>query len=164
MSELVDIVDDNDSVIGTATREDAHTKGYIHRSVLWYVFDSDGQVFVNQRTEDKDFYPLYWSIVFGGHVKSGQSYEEAVKVESYEECGVESSPFLIGSFQKRIDNEDKENVQVYGFVCDDLKLDPKEILKGEFLSLGELEEKIKSENFLPETGKLLDMLKEYKKR
>jgi ADP-ribose pyrophosphatase YjhB (NUDIX family) len=42
-------------------------------------------VFVSQRTDDKEFYPGYWSIVFGGHVHAGESYEDAVLRELKED-------------------------------------------------------------------------------
>lgn len=160
--ELVDKVNEHDKVIGRVTRKQAHTEGHIHRSVLFYLFDKHGRIYVNQRTEDKDFYPLYWSIVFGGHVTSGQSYEKAVLKEGREEAGIESIiPFYLASFKKRFDSLDKENVKVYGFILNsEPKVDSLEIRQGSFLRLNELEQKITQLPFLPETKNLHDILKE----
>jgi isopentenyl-diphosphate delta-isomerase len=160
MEETFDIVNDEDEVVGRATRKEAHTRGYIHRSVLFFLFDKDGRVFVSQRTENKDFYPGYWSIVFGGHVLMGESYEEAVARELKEEAGIEEIPIFIAAFKKRFDEEDKENVRVYAFVTGrELAVDPGEIKQGKFMTLAGLEEKMKKENFLPETGLLYEILK-----
>ncbi len=163
--ELFDIVSEEDEVIGQATRKEVHTKGYIHRSVFFYLFDKQGRVFVNQRTANKEFYPEYWSIVFGGHVHAGESYEDAVLREAKEEAGIEEKPIFITSFKKRFDKNDKENVKVYGLVANhEPKLNPNELKQGWFMLLKELEQKLKEEKFLPETPGLIQILRNYKSR
>lgn len=162
MEEMFDVVGDDDVVIGRASRMEAHTKGYIHRSVLFFIFDHEGRVFVNQRTYNKEFYPGFWSIVFGGHVHTGDTYEDTAVREAKEETGVTGKPFLMASFRKRFDVTDRENVRVFGFVANgSLRLDPGEILQGAFMSVNELEQKMGQEKFLPETTGLLDILKGY---
>lgn len=160
--ELFDVVNEKNKVIGQAPRKEVHTKGYIHRSVAFYLFDKLGRVFVNQRTANKEFYPEHWSIVFGGHLHTGESYEDALLREAKEEAGIEGKPIFITSFKKRFDKEDKENVRVCGFVTDQKpKLNSDELKQGQFMTLKELEQKIKEEKFLPETQKLLQILKKY---
>lgn len=163
MEELFDTVSDEDDVVGRATRKEAHTKGLIHRSVLFFIFDRESRVFVSQRTDNKEFYPGYWSIVFGGHVHAGESYEDAVMRELEEEAGIREKPSFMGAFKKRFDEKDKENVRVYGFVAKhELIVNPVEIKQGLFMTPRELEEKMRNEKFLPETGKLYEILKERK--
>ena len=163
-SELIDRVNEDDHVICSVTRKDAHTYGFIHRSVMFYLFDRLGRVYVNQRTgvDKKDFYPSYWSIVFGGHVSAGQDYDEAVVREADEEGGVKDQfPIYIASFKKRFDQNDRENVCVYGFILDkELELDPTEIVQGLFMGIPELENKLTEVPFLPETQTLCKILKE----
>jgi isopentenyl-diphosphate Delta-isomerase len=162
MEEYFDIVSDDDVVIGRATRKDVHTKGFVHRSVLFFIFDREGGIFVNQRTDTKEFYPGYWSIVFGGHVHAGEDYDDTVGREAEEEAGVTSQPFFMASFKKRFDDRDRENVNVYGFVADrDPVLERTEIKQGAFLTMGELERKLGEEKFLPETARLYEILKDY---
>ena len=160
-SEFFDVVDEDDNVIGKASREECHKKGLIHRSVMFFVFNEEGMVLVTKRTKAKDFFPGYRSIVLGGHVHAGESYEEAVAREIEEEVGLKAQPFFISSFKKRIP-EEKENVKVYGVVVKDrINLNDEELEKGEFLGLEEMEEKLKSQNFLPETEILFSMLKRH---
>jgi isopentenyldiphosphate isomerase len=162
MDEFFDIVNDDDEVVGRATRKEVHEKGYIHRSVLFFIIDREGRIFVNQRTDTKEFYPGYWSIVFGGHVQAGEDYTDTVGREAEEEAGVTSQPFFMASFKKRFDDRDRENVKVFGFVADrEPVLDPTEIEQGTFLALSELERKLGEEKFLPETSKLYAILKDY---
>jgi isopentenyldiphosphate isomerase len=55
-SEELDIVDEYDNVVGKCTREEAHKRGEIHRSVVWFVFDDQKRLFCNQRaTKGKSF-------------------------------------------------------------------------------------------------------------
>jgi isopentenyl-diphosphate delta-isomerase type 1 len=159
MEEIFDIVDEEDNVIGKTTREEVHKKKLIHRSVMFFIFDKKRRVLVTQRTKTKDMFPEYWSISLGGHVGSGESYEEAVAREAWEEAKVKEKPFFITSFKKRIP-EEKENSMIYGFLTSKKpELDKNELKQGRFMTIKEIEEKIKEEKFLPETEFLLKLLK-----
>ncbi len=160
MEELFDVVSDADDVAGRATRREAHTAGHIHRSVLFFIFDPEGRVFVTQRADNKEFYPGYWSLVFGGHVRAGESYEDTAARELEEEAGIRAKPALIGAFKKRFDEQDKENVRVYEVVTRQaLAVDPGEIKQGSYMTMAELETKMKEDPFLPETALLYEILK-----
>ncbi len=162
MEEVFDLVNDKDEVIGSVPRKEVHSKGHIHRSVLFYVFDNEGRIFVNQRSDDKEFYPGYWSIVLGGHVHAGESYEEAVIREAKEEAGITQKPNFMTAFKKRFDKHDRENVRVYAFLTDGkLTVDPGEIKQGVFMTMSELEQKLEEEKFLPETKTLYPVLEDY---
>ena len=39
MTEIFSIVDEDDNVIGKATRKEVHDKKLIHRSVMFFIFD-----------------------------------------------------------------------------------------------------------------------------
>jgi isopentenyl-diphosphate delta-isomerase len=163
-TEELDVVDDGDRPIGRATRERVHSDYLIHRSVMFYVFDDDDRVFVNQRSATKSTYPHYWSVAFGGHVLAGESYDDAVVREIAEETGLREPPFAIGSFQKRTADE-RENVRVYGVRAQqDLALFADEIEQGQFATLAQLHELIGRFDFLPETPALLKLLNEYTAR
>jgi isopentenyldiphosphate isomerase len=163
MTEIYDVVDDDDNVIGKATRKEVHTKNLIHRSVMFFIFDKKGRIFVNQRTKNKEFFREYWSIGLGGHVNTGETYDEAVVREAKEEANIDEKPFFMGSLKLRIPNKsDNENARVYGFITDKkLKFDPFEIKQGVFMTMKEMKEKLKKEKFLPETKDLLIILKNF---
>jgi len=98
----------------------------------------------------------------GGHLKAGETYDEAVVREVKEEANIDEKPFYMGSFKLRIP-EESENIRVYGFVTDKKpELDSFEIKQGMFLTREEMKEKIKEEKFLPETKDLLKILKKFK--
>ncbi len=159
--EELDVVDDDDRVVFRAPRERVHREYHIHRSVMFFVFDEDGRIFVNQRAATRETYPLVWSVAFGGHVRSGEQYDDAVRREIREEVGLAAAPLLIGPYRKRTPDE-RENSKVYGLVADaPLALDPRELEQGEFMPLSQAVELRGRQDFLPETDDLLRILFEY---
>jgi isopentenyldiphosphate isomerase len=162
--ELLDIVDDQDRVLSRAPRSRVLRDYHIHRAVMFFVFDDEQRVFVNQRSETKEIYPSFWSIAFGGHVLAGESYDNAVRREIKEEVGLEAPAHLITSFQKRTADE-RENVKVYAVTADqEPVLYPDEIAQGRFMTLAEINEMIPRFDFLPETPTLLKFLIEHTSR
>jgi isopentenyldiphosphate isomerase len=163
-AELLDVVNDDDRPQFRASRDRVHREYHIHRSVMFFVFDAEGRVFVNQRSAAKEIYPGYWSIAFGGHVLAGESYDGAVEREIREETGLTARPFFITAFKKRTADE-RENVRVYGVPADrDLALFPDEIEQGQFATLAEINEMLGRFDFIPETDTLLKILVEHTSR
>lgn len=159
--EMLDVVDEDDRVQFRASRERVLREYQIHRAVMFFVFDEDGRVLVNQRSTTKELYPSYWSIAFGGHVLAGEDYDRAAVREIREEVGLTAQPFLITGFKKRTADE-RENVKVYGVVADrEPVLFPDEIEQGRFATLAELNEMLGRFDFLPETDTLLRILVEH---
>jgi isopentenyl-diphosphate delta-isomerase type 1 len=162
--EMIDTVDENDEVMGQASRTECHAEGLIHRSVMFFIFDGEGRVLVTRRTQNKDFFPGYWSVVLGGHVHAGETYEEAVKRELLEEVGISDEPVFLTSFKKRIP-EEKENVKVYKAVAQGpITLNQDELAVGIFIPPEDIEEELAGRNLLPETPVLLEELKKMSSR
>ena len=85
--EEVDIVDKNDNVIGKTTKKEAHEKGLLHRCVVSEVKDSKGRWLFVKQAPDRQDAGQYVSPV-GGHVSSGETNEDALKRETFEELGL----------------------------------------------------------------------------
>jgi isopentenyldiphosphate isomerase len=164
MAEWFDVVDDEDRAVGRATRDECHKRRLLHRSVQFFIFDAQGRVLVNRRSASKEFFGGLRSIVLGGHVGSGEGYDETAVREAMEEAGVSSKPFRMGYFKKRLP-EECENVAVYGFVTEGQPtLLKEEIESGEFLTVEEAEALMLAEKFIPETGDLMRILKDWRKQ
>ncbi len=84
----IDIVSENDEVIGKATKDDAQGKGLRHRIVRICLEDPAGNILIQKRQADKELYPGCWDSSAAGHVDSGEDYEMAAERELYEELGV----------------------------------------------------------------------------
>ena len=87
--EIFDIVDDSDSVVGSASREEVHRLGLLHRSTHLIVFDSRGRVLLQRRSAEKDTFPGRWDSSVSGHVDSGEMYDQCVLREAKEEIGID---------------------------------------------------------------------------
>ncbi|MEU1214216.1 NUDIX domain-containing protein [Streptomyces sp. NPDC005790] len=90
--EILDIVDENDEVVGQAPRGEATTRGLRHRCVFVEARDATGRLFVHRRTATKLVFPSHHDMFVGGVVGAGESYDEAALREAEEELGVSGLP------------------------------------------------------------------------
>ena len=86
--EVFDVVDEQDFVIGQATRAVVHRDKLWHRAVHTLVFNAQGQVFLQKRSMAKDMAPGCWDSSCSGHLDAGEDYDHAVVRELGEEIGV----------------------------------------------------------------------------
>ena len=93
MTEVfLDVVDEEDKIIGKALRSEIHAVGLRHREVhVWCITPSGGVVF-QRRAANKETFPNLLDATVGGHVELGMSYEDAALMEMREETGI-SVPF-----------------------------------------------------------------------
>jgi len=90
MVEYFYAVDENDNVLGKATREECHKNSIIHRSVYIFVLNDKEELFLQKRSESKDLYRGYYTGSATGHVDFGEEYEEAAQRELGEELGIKA--------------------------------------------------------------------------
>ncbi|MEV6671605.1 NUDIX domain-containing protein [Streptomyces sp. NPDC051162] len=90
--EVLDIVDEQDRVVGQAPRGEAYARGLRHRCVFVRARDAAGRVFVHRRTAQKLVFPSRYDMFVGGVVGAGESYDEAALREAEEELGVSGLP------------------------------------------------------------------------
>jgi len=90
-TEVVDLVDDRDVVVGSATLSDCLSKGLLHRAVAVLVTRSNGSFVLQQRSAMDLWNPGLWTISCTGHVRRGESYRRAAARELSEELGLRSS-------------------------------------------------------------------------
>lgn len=86
--EVLDVVDAQDLVVGTATRAEVYRDGLTHRCVFVLVRDAQDRIFVHRRTDTKMFAPGAYDCFVGGVVGAGETYAEAAVREAEEELGV----------------------------------------------------------------------------
>lgn len=91
--ETIDLVDENDKVIGATNKMEAHEKGYCHRVSAVYLFTPENKLLVQLRKKDG----LLDNSV-GGHVKQGEAYINAATREMKEEVGIVKSLDEVGIF------------------------------------------------------------------
>ena len=87
--EIFDVVDDQDEVIGQATRKEVHQRGLKHRATHVLVFNSAGQIFLQKRSLKKDRQAGLWDSSASGHLNAGEGYDACAVRELQEEIGLE---------------------------------------------------------------------------
>lgn len=90
--EILDIVDENDQVIGQSPRGEAYARGLRHRCVFIQARDAEGRIFVHRRTPAKLVFPSLYDMFVGGVVGAGEDYGTAALREAEEELGVTGLP------------------------------------------------------------------------
>lgn len=102
MSNL-NIVDENDNIIGKETRENIHKRGLVHREIAVWVFNDSNEILFQRRSLKKDRHPGLLSASCAGHVEIGDDYEQAALRELEEETGIEATKedlIFLGKLEK----------------------------------------------------------------
>ncbi len=85
--EIVDILNENNEVIGNIPKQEADRLGLLHRTVIAEVIGSDGKwTLIKQASDRQD--PGQFVSPIGGHVRSGENELEAIRREANEEYGL----------------------------------------------------------------------------
>jgi isopentenyl-diphosphate delta-isomerase type 1 len=110
------VVDENDKVIGRASRSECHSNPtLIHRVVHVLVFTSAGELILQKRSMSKDIQPGKWDTSVGGHCGEDEDYLAAAYREMEEELGIKGVELtFIGSYIWR---SEVETESVHTFAC-----------------------------------------------
>ena len=160
-AELVDVVDDDGRAIGTGSRRELRARRLPHRSTYVLVFNRRDELFVHLRTADKDVFPAHWDVAIGGILAAGEAFDDGARREAHEELGVavEVEPLFPLRYE---DASTVVHGVAYRAVHDGpFRLQPEEIVRGEFVSLPTLDERTVREPFCPDG---LAVLAEYRRR
>lgn len=90
--EILDLVNENDEVIGNMPRNEVHAqKLHNYRVINCFIKNSEGKLWIPRRQAHKRLFPLALDVSCGGHVSSGETYEEAFAKEMSEELNIDIS-------------------------------------------------------------------------
>jgi len=96
MQEYLILVDENDAEIGQMEKLEAHEKGLLHRAFSVVIYNSKGEMLLQQRAAGKYHSPLLWTNACCGHPRPGEKTIDAAKRRLKEENGFTCD--LEGSF------------------------------------------------------------------
>lgn len=92
--EIIDLVQQDDQVIGSEKRSVVYSKQLKNfRVVNAFVINWRDEVFIPKRSLAKKLFPGCLDCSVGGHVLSGENYDQALLRETEEELGLQSSEF-----------------------------------------------------------------------
>ena len=161
--EWFDIVTPEGKIIGKAPRSVVHgNPELLHPVVHVHIINSNGELFLQKRSETKDVYPGYWDTAVGGHVSSGETIEHALHRESEEELGISMAKFR--PLFRYVMRNDFESELVHGFLLRDdgpFYINKDEISEARFWKVHEIEQQLGRDVFTPNFEKEFALLKKY---
>jgi isopentenyl-diphosphate delta-isomerase type 1 len=154
--EFLDIVNENDEVIGNASKNEIYEKKLLHRIVHVFVFNDKDQMALQLQSIHKKFCPHHWCTAAAGHVRSGESSEQAALRELEEEIGIHARlTFKYKDFYEYKNSGQsglrKILISFKTVFNGPFKINQKEVEKIQFFDLGQIQRMIDNgEKFHPE--------------
>jgi len=86
--EHVILVSDQDEVVGTMEKYEAHRQGALHRAFSIFLFDAAGRLLIQQRAADKYHSGSLWTNTCCSHPRPGEETSTAAARRLREEMGL----------------------------------------------------------------------------
>ncbi len=135
--EVLDIVDKDDFIIGSASKEEIYDKKLLHRIVHVLVLHPNyPAIYLQKRSATKSFLPNYYCTSAGGHVHSGETHQEAAVRELQEEIGITTYIEDVDTFIFTGDNGHQRLVKTFiTKTSDGFTFTDGEVSEGSFFSI-----------------------------
>lgn len=114
-NHLLDIVNENDEVIGVGEKDQKAELGFISRVAAIFLFDLNGNIYICKRAAHKKYSPNLYDLAAVGAVLQGESYEEAAVRELEEELSVRCELKMMDKFYQEA--EDTGNGKKLKYFC-----------------------------------------------
>jgi len=150
--EMLPVVNEEGDFIKLVPRRTCHDgqSMLLHPVIHLHIVNSDGNIFLQLRSKNKDIQPGRWDTSVGGHVDPGETQEQALKRETWEEVRLENFSYEL--IKKYIWQSEREREMVYSYItrADHSPVtDPAEVDEGRFWSREEIEENLGTGLFTP---------------
>jgi len=155
--ESLVLVNSNDEITGYANKDVAHDgKGLLHRAFSLFIFNSSGDLLLQQRGIDKRLWGGFWSNSVCSHPRQGESLEIATQRRLQEELGFSCKLKYLYKFEYkasygRLGSENELCSVLIGKYDGRIKANKTEINDWRWVSPEQLEKELlsQSDNFTP---------------
>ncbi|MCD4794025.1 MAG: isopentenyl-diphosphate Delta-isomerase [Bacteroidales bacterium] len=96
---MIILVDKNDKKTGQISKLEAHLKGLLHRAFSVFIFNSHGEILMQQRAFDKYHTPGLWTNTCCSHPKPDENTLSAANRRLSEEMGLKTELKYLFKFQ-----------------------------------------------------------------
>lgn len=148
-SELLILVDDKDNIVGHLDKSACHNgSGILHRAFSLFIFNSAGELLIQQRAGGKRLWPLYWSNSCCSHPREDESMEIAVARRCEQELGFSTPLNYVYKFEYSAKfgdlGSERELCSVYvGRYDGDLNANTNEVAAWRWISTAEIEAELR---------------------
>ncbi len=150
MNESLILVNEKDEACGKMEKLAVHQLGLLHRAFSVFIFNSKGELLLQQRAEDKYHSGGLWTNTCCSHPRYGEDTQSSVERRLMEEMGMHCKTNFAFSFMYKTQFEngliEHEFDHVYIGVSDELPLPTKaEAQNWKYITLANLEQEISQE-------------------
>jgi len=143
------LVNENNEAIGTEEKLKAHKEGRLHRAFSIFIFNSKGELLIQQRAKEKYHCGGIWANTCCSHPRHNETYEQAVHRRLKEEMDFdcELKKLFCFTYKAEFDNgliENEYDCVFVGKFDGEPKPNPEEIMDYKWVSIEELNKDIKS--------------------
>lgn len=142
------LVNEQDEVLGTMEKMEAHRRALLHRAVSVFLVNGKGEWLLQRRNISKYHSGGLWTNTCCTHPLPGESYEEAARRRLKEEIGIECGPLKYVFrfiYRAELDHELTEHELDYIFITtsNDLPcVNPEEVEEWEYVPFPSLKDSI----------------------
>jgi isopentenyl-diphosphate delta-isomerase len=143
LNDKVILVDDNDNMIGTMEKMQAHQSGKLHRAFSIFIFNTKGELLLQQRAYDKYHSGGKWTNTCCSHPAPGEANIDAANRRLNQEMGMQCELHhgfnFIYNAQLENDLSEHEFDHVFLGISDDKpKPNPNEVASFKYVQPSEL--------------------------
>lgn len=146
---LVILVDQQNNEVGVFEKQEAHSMGLLHRAFSIFLFNSKGELLLQQRAFDKYHSPGLWSNTCCSHPMPGETVQQAASRRLMEEMGLRCRLEKKFSFVYKADVGDglieHEYDHVFTGISDDApNHDPGEVASWKYLDMATIKKELRT--------------------
>lgn len=163
--EKIDIYDSNYVKTGKVKyRNDKLNKDEFRIVIHACIFNNEGKMLIQRRSTKKSSWPGLWDITCGGQVKAGETCQDALKRELFEELGINikcdnTRPSISFHFNEGLDNVYFINGDIN---LNELKFNDGEVIAAKYVTCDELMDMYYKGEFVKYHESIIKMFFEYR--